>query len=53
MKFEGVVKAFLKEDGASGVDAVLNLLSHDDYIPKSLGFLSKSWRFMEIVKWLI
>ena len=27
---------------------VLNSLSHDDYIPKSLGFLKKGGRFMEI-----
>ena len=52
-KFEEDMKAFLKEDGADGVDAVLNSLSHDDYIPKSLGFLSKGGRFMEIGKRLI
>lgn len=36
------MKRFLKEDGAEGVDCVLNSLSHDDYIPKSLGFLQKA-----------
>ena len=30
------------------VQVVLNSLSHDDYIPKSLGFLRKGGRFMEI-----
>ncbi|CAE7306072.1 ppsC [Symbiodinium microadriaticum] len=52
-KFEEDMKAFLKEDGADGVDVVLNSLSHDDYIPKSLSFLSKGGRFMEIGKRLI
>ena len=52
-KFEEDMKAFLKEDGGDGVDVVLNSLSHDDYIPKSLSFLSKGGRFMEIGKRLI
>ncbi|CAJ1343367.1 unnamed protein product, partial [Effrenium voratum] len=51
--FEEDMKRFLKEDGAEGVDCVLNSLSHDDYIPKSLGFLQKGGRFMEIGKRLI
>lgn len=30
------------------VKVVLNSLSHDDYIPKSLSYLRKGGRFMEI-----
>ncbi|CAK9099313.1 Polyketide synthase PksJ (PKS) [Durusdinium trenchii] len=54
--FEEDMKRFMKEDGADaagGLDVVLNSLSHDDYIPKSLGFLRKGGRFMEIGKRLI
>eukprot|EP00933_Yihiella_yeosuensis_P033453 TRINITY_DN27154_c0_g1_i1.p1 TRINITY_DN27154_c0_g1~~TRINITY_DN27154_c0_g1_i1.p1 ORF type:complete len:1548 (+),score=394.66 TRINITY_DN27154_c0_g1_i1:542-4645(+) len=49
-KFEEDMKKFLKEDGAEGVDVVLNSLSHDDYIPRSLALLKKGGRFMEIGK---
>eukprot|EP00434_Breviolum_minutum_P009961 symbB.v1.2.008781.t1/scaffold514.1/size193457/7 len=54
--FEEDMIRFMKEDGADtagGIDVVLNSLSHDDYIPKSLGFLRKGGRFMEIGKRLI
>ena len=43
----GTLLAFIR-DGAA-----LHLRSHDDYIPKSLRFLSKGGRFMEIGKRLI
>eukprot|EP00959_Pyramimonas_sp_CCMP1952_P093449 1955831-Pyramimonas_sp.AAC.1 len=33
-----------------GIDVVLNSLSHDDYIPRSLALLKKGGRFMEIGK---
>ena len=36
------MERFIKEDGAGGLDCVLNSLSHDDYIPKSLGYLRKA-----------
>jgi len=49
-KFEEEMKKFLKEDGIDGVDVVLNSLSHDDYIPRSLAVLKKGGRFMEIGK---
>eukprot|EP00435_Cladocopium_sp_Y103_P014457 s1029_g3.t1 len=54
--FDEDMKRFMKEDGADaegGIDVVLNSLSHDDYIPKSLGYLKKGGRFMEIGKRLI
>jgi len=49
-QFEEDMKRFLKEAGADGVDVVLNSLSHDDYIPRSLAVLRKGGRFMEIGK---
>eukprot|EP00931_Biecheleriopsis_adriatica_P048348 TRINITY_DN27935_c0_g1_i1.p1 TRINITY_DN27935_c0_g1~~TRINITY_DN27935_c0_g1_i1.p1 ORF type:complete len:5156 (-),score=1260.04 TRINITY_DN27935_c0_g1_i1:82-15549(-) len=49
-KFEEDMRRFLKEEGADGVDVVLNSLSHDGYIPRSLALLRKGGRFMEIGK---
>eukprot|EP00931_Biecheleriopsis_adriatica_P047752 TRINITY_DN27548_c0_g2_i1.p1 TRINITY_DN27548_c0_g2~~TRINITY_DN27548_c0_g2_i1.p1 ORF type:complete len:4734 (-),score=1179.49 TRINITY_DN27548_c0_g2_i1:215-14152(-) len=49
-KFEEDMKQFLKEAGADGIDVVLNSLSHDDYIPRSLALLRKGGRFVEIGK---
>ncbi|CAE8613315.1 unnamed protein product [Polarella glacialis] len=49
-KFKEEMRQMLKDDGAEGVDVVLNSLSHDDYIPRSLALLSKGGRFMEIGK---
>ncbi|CAE7460662.1 ppsC, partial [Symbiodinium sp. KB8] len=49
-KFEDDMKAFLAEAGDDGIDVVLNSLSHDDYIPRSLALLRKGGRFMEIGK---
>lgn len=49
-KFEDEMKQFLKEDGLTGIDVVINSLSHDDYIPRSLALLNKNGRFMEIGK---
>ncbi|CAE8625694.1 unnamed protein product [Polarella glacialis] len=49
-KFEEEMRQFLQEDGAEGVDVVLNSLSHDDYIPRSLALLRQGGRFMEIGK---
>jgi acyl transferase domain-containing protein/NADPH:quinone reductase-like Zn-dependent oxidoreductase/acyl carrier protein len=49
-KFEDDMKEFLKEDGLDGIDVVINSLSHDDYIPRSLALLKKGGRFMEIGK---
>ncbi|CAE7693525.1 ppsC [Symbiodinium sp. CCMP2592] len=50
-QFEEDMKTFLQKDGAEdGVDVVLNSLSHEGFIPKSLAFLSKGGRFMEIGK---
>jgi NADPH:quinone reductase-like Zn-dependent oxidoreductase len=40
----------LREDGADGVDVVLNSLSHDEYIPRSLALLKSGGRFIEIGK---
>jgi NAD(P)-dependent dehydrogenase (short-subunit alcohol dehydrogenase family) len=41
---------FCKQDGVTGVDVVLNSLSHDEYIPRTLKYLKKNGRFMEIGK---
>merc|ERR1719305_116922 len=49
-KFDEDMAKFLKADGVSGVDVVLNSLSHDDYIPTSLKYLKKGGKFMEIGK---
>ena len=49
-KFETDMKTFLEQDGAEGVDVVLNSLSHDDYISRSLSFLKNGGRFIEIGK---
>jgi acyl transferase domain-containing protein/NADPH:quinone reductase-like Zn-dependent oxidoreductase/NAD(P)-dependent dehydrogenase (short-subunit alcohol dehydrogenase family)/acyl carrier protein len=49
-QFEADMAKFCKEDGVTGVDVVLNSLSHDDYIPKTLKYLKKKGRFMEIGK---
>jgi hypothetical protein len=48
--FEQDMKKFLEEDGGDGFDVVLNSLSHDDYIPRSLAMLRKGGRFCEIGK---
>ena len=50
VKFEADMQKFLEQDGADGVDVVLNSLSHDDYIPRSLSLLRKGGRFIEIGK---
>ena len=44
------MKSFLKELGGDGIDVVLNSLSHDDYIGRSLALLKPGGRFMEIGK---
>jgi len=49
-QFEVDMQRFLDESGGEGVDVVLNSLSHDDYIPRSLKFLRKGGRFIEIGK---
>ena len=49
-KFEDDMKGFLKDSGAGGIDVVINSLSHDDYIGRSIGLLSQGGRFMEIGK---
>lgn len=49
-KFEDDMKGFLQESGAKGIDVVLNSLSHDDYIPRSLALLKQGGRFIEIGK---
>ena len=49
-KFEAETKEFLKKSGRKGIDVVINSLSHDDYIPRSLALLNQGGRFMEIGK---
>ena len=49
-KMEEDMKQFLKDAGVDGIDVVLNSLSHDDYISRSLGLLKKGGQFMEIGK---
>lgn len=49
-QFEEDMKRMLKEDGRTGIDVVINSLSHDDYIPRSINLLNKGGRFMEIGK---
>jgi len=49
-KFETDMKKFLADAGVDGIDVVINSLSHDDYIPRSLALLRKGGRFMEIGK---
>jgi thioesterase domain-containing protein/acyl carrier protein len=49
-RFEQDMKGFLDKAGYDGIDVVLNSLSHDDYIPRSLALLRKGGRFMEIGK---
>ncbi|CAK9102638.1 unnamed protein product [Durusdinium trenchii] len=49
-KFEEDMTNFLAKDGAAGVDVVLNSLSHDDYISRSLACLKSGGRFIEIGK---
>eukprot|EP00746_Dinoflagellata_sp_MGD_P146315 gnl/MRDRNA2_/MRDRNA2_78811_c0_seq1.p1 gnl/MRDRNA2_/MRDRNA2_78811_c0~~gnl/MRDRNA2_/MRDRNA2_78811_c0_seq1.p1 ORF type:complete len:1358 (+),score=334.40 gnl/MRDRNA2_/MRDRNA2_78811_c0_seq1:121-4074(+) len=49
-QFAAEMKELLKKDKVSGVDVVLNSLSHDDYIPRSLALLNKNGKFMEIGK---
>ncbi|CAK0873388.1 unnamed protein product, partial [Prorocentrum cordatum] len=49
-RFEADMRGFLDEAGADGVDVVLNSLSHDDYIHRSLRLLRPGGRFMEIGK---
>ena len=44
------MKQFLAQDSAEGIDVVLNSLSHDNFIPRSLELLRKGGRFMEIGK---
>lgn len=48
--FEREMKELLESAGGGGIDVVLNSLSHDDYIPRSLALLNKGGRFMEIGK---
>jgi D-arabinose 1-dehydrogenase-like Zn-dependent alcohol dehydrogenase len=45
-QFEADMAKFCKDDKVQGVDVVLNSLSHDDYIPRSLKYLKKNGRFM-------
>ncbi|CAK9055131.1 unnamed protein product [Durusdinium trenchii] len=47
-EFEKEMKEFLK--GTDGIHVVLNSLSHDNYIGRSLGLLAKGGRFVEIGK---
>lgn len=49
-RFEEEMRSFLEKEGLEGVDVVLNSLSHDDYIPRSLAFLRNGGRFLEIGK---
>eukprot|EP00438_Fugacium_kawagutii_P009336 Skav234554 [mRNA] locus=scaffold2556:444288:449022:+ [translate_table: standard] len=49
-KFEADMKNFLEQEDAEGVDVILNSLSHDDYISRSLSFLKTGGRFIEIGK---
>ncbi|CAE7249833.1 ppsC, partial [Symbiodinium sp. CCMP2456] len=49
-KFEDDMKKLLEEQRVDGIDVVLNSLSHDDYIPRSLALLRKGGRFLEIGK---
>ena len=49
-RFESDMKRFLLEEQIDGVDVVLNSLSHDDYIERSLSFLKSGGRFIEIGK---
>ena len=49
-KFEADMKIFLEKEAAEGVDVVLNSLSHDDYISRSLACLKSGGRFIEIGK---
>ncbi|CAJ1437568.1 unnamed protein product, partial [Effrenium voratum] len=49
-KFEEDMKRFMQEQGADGIDVVLNSLSHDDYIGRSLALLKPGGRFVEIGK---
>ena len=49
-RFEEEMRSFLEQEGAEGVDVVLNSLSHDDYIPRSLALLRTGGRFIEIGK---
>ena len=44
------MKSFLEKEAAEGVDVVLNSLSHDDYISRSLACLKSGGRFIEIGK---
>merc|ERR1719458_891256 len=41
---------FLQDSGTAGIDVVINSLSHDDYIGRSLKLLRKGGRFIEIGK---
>eukprot|EP00435_Cladocopium_sp_Y103_P039449 s1029_g10.t1 len=47
-EFEKEMKEFLK--GSDGIHVVLNSLSHDNFIGRSLGLLAKGGRFVEIGK---
>jgi len=49
-QFQNDMNNFLKLSGAGGIDVVLNSLSHDDYIGRSLALLKKGGRFIEIGK---
>lgn len=49
-RFEKEMREFFEQSGSEGVDVILNSLSHDDYIKRSLSFLRKGGRFMEIGK---
>ena len=49
-QFEADMAKFVAEDGVDGIDVVLNSLSHDEYIPRTLKYLKKNGRFMEIGK---
>eukprot|EP00930_Biecheleria_cincta_P034635 TRINITY_DN23908_c0_g1_i1.p1 TRINITY_DN23908_c0_g1~~TRINITY_DN23908_c0_g1_i1.p1 ORF type:complete len:1914 (+),score=347.51 TRINITY_DN23908_c0_g1_i1:40-5781(+) len=49
-QFEEDMKRMLAEDGADGIDCVLNSLTHDDYVGRSLRLLAQGGKFMEISK---
>ncbi|CAE8591853.1 unnamed protein product [Polarella glacialis] len=49
-RFEDDMKRFLQEDEIDGIDVVLNSLTHDDYVGRSLRLLAHGGKFMEISK---
>ena len=48
--FEADMRGFLSEDGVEGVDVVLNSLTHDRYVERSVGVVRRGGRFVEIGK---